>query len=110
VVTHQVATGEQPVTLGQRAHIVVGCSSSEGTPDAFSGQVADAGGGSVTLASGQVGGVCLRGDLGGGPVAVVGQDRECLDRDPVLGGGVPGGVQAPRGAPYVFQEGRELRR
>jgi hypothetical protein len=65
-------------------------------------QVADAGGGPVPLASGQAGSVCLRGDLGGGPLAVAGQDREGLDRDPVLGGGVPGIVQAPRGAPNVL--------
>ena len=65
-------------------------------------QVADAGGGPVPLASGQAGSVCLRGDLGGGPLAVAGQDREGLNRNPVLGGGVPGIVQAPRGAPNVL--------
>ena len=43
------------------------------------------------------------GDLGGGPVAVAGQDHEGLDRNPVLCGGIAGLVEAPPGAPYVLQ-------
>ena len=67
-------------------------------------QVADARVGPGAPAAFQAGGVGLGGDLGGGPVAVAGQDREGLDRDPVLGGGVPGLVEAPRGAPYVLED------
>ena len=62
-------------------------------------QVADARVGPGAPACVQAGGVGFGGDLGGGPVAVAGEDREGLDRDPVLGGGIPGGVQAPRRAP-----------
>ena len=67
-------------------------------------QVADARVGSGAPAAFQPGGVGFGGDLGGGPVAVAGQDREGLGRDPVLGGGVPGLVEAPGGAPYVLQD------
>ena len=66
-------------------------------------QVADARVGAGAPAAFQAGGVGLGGDLGGGPVAVAGQDREGLDRDPVLGGGVPGVVEAPGGAPDVLK-------
>jgi len=66
-------------------------------------QVADARVRPGAPAAFQPGGVGLGGDLGGGPLAVAGQDGEGLDRDPVLGGGIPCGVQAPRGAPYVLQ-------
>ena len=71
----------------------------------LAGQVADARVGAVPLGCGEPGGLGLGGDLCGGPVAVAGQDREGLDRDPVLGGGIPGGVQAPRGTPYVLERG-----
>ena len=66
-------------------------------------QVADARVGPGAPAAFQPGGVGFGGDLGGGPVAVAGQDGEGPGRDPVLGGGVPGGVQAPRSAPYVLE-------
>ena len=66
-------------------------------------QVADARVGPGPPAAFQSGGVGFGGDLRGGPVAVAGQDREGLGRDPVLGGGVTGVVQAPRGVPYVLQ-------
>src|SRR5580658_4642723 len=62
-------------------------------------QVADAGVGAAAPACVQPGGVGFGGDRGGGPVAVAGQDGQGLDRDPVLGGGIPGGVQAPRSVP-----------
>src|SRR5487761_1392801 len=58
-------------------------------------QVADACVGPGAPTAFQSGGVGLGGDLGGGPLAVAGQHGEGLDRDPVLGGGVPGGVEAP---------------
>jgi hypothetical protein len=64
-------------------------------------QVADAGVGPGAPAAFQPGG--FGDDLGGGPVAVAGQDGEGLDRDPVLGGGIPGIVEAPCGAPYVLE-------
>ena len=66
-------------------------------------QVADARVGAGAPAAFQSGGIGFGGDLGGGPVAVAGQDREGLDRDPVLGGGVPGLVEAPGGAPEIFK-------
>ena len=69
----------------------------------FAGQVADAGVRAVSLSGGQAGGVRFGGDLGGGPGAVSGQDRERFDRYPVLGGGVGGGVQGPCGLPQVYQ-------
>ena len=74
----------------------------------LAGQVADARIGAGPLGGGQAGGVRLGGDLGGGPGAVSGQDRECLDRDPVLGGGIGGGVQGPGGFPDVFQHVNEV--
>lgn len=58
-------------------------------------QVADARVGPGPAAGAQAGGVGLGGDLGGGPGAVVGQHREGLDGDPVLGGGVAGVVEGP---------------
>ena len=67
-------------------------------------QVADACVGPGASAAFQAGGVGLGGDLGGGPVAVAGQNGKGPGRAPVLGGGVPCGVQAPRGAPYVLQD------
>ena len=67
-------------------------------------QVADARVGPGAPAAFQAGGVGFGGDLGGGPVAVAGQDREGPGRDPVLGGGVPGLVEAPCGAPDVLQD------
>ena len=70
---------------------------------AFVSQVADASVGAVPPAAGQAGGVGFGGDRGGGPVAVAGQDREGPGRDPVLGGGIAGLVEAPRGAPYVLE-------
>jgi hypothetical protein len=69
----------------------------------LAGQVADARVGAGPLGGGQAGGVRLGTDLGSCPGAVPGQDRERLDRDPVLGCRIPGGVQAPCGLPYVFQ-------
>jgi hypothetical protein len=66
-------------------------------------QVADARVGAGALAVFQPGGTDLGGDRGGGPVAVAGQDRESLGGDPVLGGSVPGLVEAPRSAPYVLK-------
>ena len=69
----------------------------------LAGQVADARIGAGPLGGGQPGGAGFGGDLGGGPGAVSGQDRECLDRDPVLGGGIGGGVQGPCGFPQVFE-------
>ena len=65
----------------------------------LAGQVADAGVRAVPLAGGQAGGVRFGGDVRGYPGAVSGQDRERFDRDPVLGCGVPGGVQGPCGLP-----------
>jgi hypothetical protein len=67
------------------------------------GQVADARVGAGPLVTGEGGGVGLGGDLGGGPGAVSGENREGLGRDPVLGGGVAGGVQAPCGFPDVLE-------
>jgi hypothetical protein len=69
----------------------------------LAGQVADARVDAGPLAAGQAGGVGFGGDLGGGPVTVAGQDREGPGRGPVLGGGVPGIVEAPSGTPDVFQ-------
>ena len=59
----------------------------------LAGEIADAGVGAGPLGGGQACGLGFRGDLGGGPGAVAGQDRECLDRDPVLGCGVAWRVQ-----------------
>ncbi len=67
-------------------------------------QVADACVGSGAPAAFQAGCVGFGGDLFGGPVAVAGQDGEGPGRDPVLGGGVTGLVEAPCGAPYVLQD------
>jgi hypothetical protein len=67
------------------------------------GQVADARVGAGPLGGGEAGVVGLGGYLGGDPGAVPGQDRECLDRDPVLGCGVAGRVQGPGGFPDVFE-------
>lgn len=64
-------------------------------------QVAHAGVHAGSPAAGQAGGAGLSGDLLRGPVAVAGQYRECPGRDPVLGCGVAGLVQAPRGFPDV---------
>ena len=66
-------------------------------------QVADARVGPGALACVQAGRVGFGGDLGGGPVAVAGQHGEGLERDPVLGGGIPGIVEAPCSAPYVLK-------
>lgn len=79
---------------------------------ALASQVADAGVGPGASAAFQAGGVGFGGDLGGGPAAVAGQDREGLDCDPVFGGGVPGLVEAPRSAPYVLKDvlSQEFRR
>src|SRR5258706_11798520 len=66
-------------------------------------EVADARVGPGAPAAFQAGGVGFGGDLGGGTVAAAGQDSEGPGRDPVLGGGVPGCVQAPYGAPYVLE-------
>lgn len=57
-------------------------------------QVADARISAGPVGAGEAGGVGLGGDRGG-PVAAAGQDRESPGRDPVLGGGVPGFVEAP---------------
>jgi hypothetical protein len=67
-------------------------------------QVADARVGTGAPAAFQAGRVGFGGDLGGGPVAVASQDRERPGRDPVLGNGIPGLVEAPCGAPYVLQD------
>ena len=67
-------------------------------------QVADARVGSGALAAFQAGGVGVGGDPGGDPVAVAGQDLRGPGRDPVLGGGVSGRVEAPGSAPEVFQD------
>ena len=72
------------------------------------GQVADAGVGAGPLGGGEAGGVRLGGDLSGGPGAVPGQHRERLDRYPVLGCGIAGGMQAPRRLPDVFQHVDEV--
>jgi hypothetical protein len=66
-------------------------------------QVADAGVGPAAPAAFQPGGTGFGGDGGGGPVAVAAQYGEGLDCDPVLGGGIPGIVEAPCSAPYVLQ-------
>ena len=66
-------------------------------------QVSHARVGAVALAAFESGRVGFGGDLGGGPVAVAGQDPEGLDRDPLLCGGIAGLVEAPPGAPYVLQ-------
>lgn len=47
----------------------------------------------MALAAFESGRVGFGGDLGGGPVAVAGQDHEGLDRDPVLCGGIAGLVE-----------------
>jgi hypothetical protein len=74
----------------------------------LAGQVADAGVGTSPLRAGQAGGVRFGGDLGGGPGAVPGEHRERLDRDPVLGCRVAGGVQGPCGFPDVFEHVDEV--
>ena len=66
-------------------------------------QVADARVGAGAVAAFQSGGVGFGGDPGGGPVAVAGQHHEGLHGDPVLGGGIPGLVEAPGSAPYVLK-------
>jgi hypothetical protein len=71
-------------------------------------EVADAGVGSGSPARGQAGGAGLGGDLFRGPGAAAGQHLERLGRDPVLGGGIAGVVQAPRGFPDVFQHVDEV--
>jgi hypothetical protein len=65
----------------------------------LAGEIADAGVGAGPLGGGQACGLGFGGDLGGGPCAVAGQDRERLGRDPVLGCGVAWRVQGPRGFP-----------
>ena len=65
----------------------------------------------VPLAGGQSGGAGFGGDAGGYLAAVAGQDRERLDRYPVLGCGIGGGVQAPSApsvADYKGVKGAEL--
>jgi hypothetical protein len=68
----------------------------------LAGQVADARVDAGPRGAGQAGGVGFGGDLGGCAGAVPGQDRKCLDRYPVLGGGVTGPVQAPGRFPDVL--------
>jgi hypothetical protein len=66
-------------------------------------QVADACVGPGAPTSFQSGRVGFGGDLLRGPGAVAGQHGEGPGRDPVLGGGVPGRVEAPCGAPQIFK-------
>jgi len=70
----------------------------------FAGQVADARVRAGPLGGGQAGGFGFGGDLGGDPGAVPGQDRQGLDRDPVLGRGIGGGVQGPRGLLQILKD------
>jgi hypothetical protein len=67
------------------------------------GEVAGAGVGSGAPGPGEAGGVGLGGDVAGDAVAVAGEDGECLDGDPVLGGGIAGLVQAPGSLPGVLE-------
>ena len=69
----------------------------------FGGQVVHARVRAVALAAGQAGCADLGGDVLRDAGAVAGQYRECLDRDPVLGGGIAGRVQAPCGLPQIFK-------
>ena len=62
----------------------------------------------VRRAAAQAGSVGLGGDLLRGPGAVAGQHGERLGRDPVLGGGVPGRVEAPCRAPQIFKDVNEV--
>ena len=62
----------------------------------------------VPLAGGEAGCFGFGGDAGGYLGAVPGQHRERFDRHPVLGGGIGGGVQAPRGFPDVFEHVDEV--
>jgi hypothetical protein len=74
----------------------------------LAGQVAHAGVRAVPLAGGEAGGVRLGGDIRGRAGAVPGQYRECLDRHPVLGCVISGGMQAPRRLPDVFEHVDEV--
>jgi hypothetical protein len=66
-------------------------------------QVADACAGPGAPASSHPGCVGFGGDLLRGPRAVAGQHGEGPGRDPVLGGGVPGRVEAPCSTPQILE-------
>jgi hypothetical protein len=74
----------------------------------LAGQVAHARIRAGPLGGGKSCGFRFGGDLGGDPGAVSGQYRERLDRDPVLGGRISGGVQGPRGLLQILKDVHEV--